>query len=46
MASWKCERATCGATFSVGAPQCPQCGGKKHHEVGAPEPAAKPPAKK
>ncbi len=39
MALWRCEK--CGSAYSVGAESCPECGGKKHHEVGAPKPVAK-----
>ena len=33
MALWVCEK--CTTKYSVGAPQCPQCGGKTYHEDGA-----------
>ncbi len=32
MALWVCEK--CTTKYSVGAPQCPQCGGKAYHEDG------------
>ena len=39
MALWICDK--CTTKYSVGAPQCPQCGGKNHHEEGTKKKAAK-----
>ena len=36
MALWICTK--CTTRYSVGAPQCPQCGTKNHYEDGTPAP--------
>jgi hypothetical protein len=39
MALWVCEK--CSTRYAVGAPACPHCAGKAHHEEGAPKKKAK-----
>ena len=43
MATWRCK--DCQTAYAVDAPSCPQCGSRKHVEVGAkgdPGPASEP----
>lgn len=35
MSLWICK--ACTTAYSVGAPACPHCGGRKHVEQGSPE---------